>query len=119
MNTDDSDPPGGPTADTRPAACGSTLQGDARTPPVQPPPAAPRTTSALSPSGVLSAPPLLPLSLSRLQEGPQTAVAFSSLLEIREGKQGEEKPGAGKGKAQQREKYIISQKLSCRISFPW
>lgn len=83
-------------------------------------PQLPWTASALSPSGVpLYSQTHPPLSLSHLQEGPQTAVAFSSLLEIREGKQGVEKPGAGKGKAQQREKYTISQKLSCRISFPW
>lgn len=86
-------------------------------PTVQPLPQLPWTTSILSPSGVLSAPLLLPDPLPSPCPTARRCLGF--LLEIREGKQGVEKPGAGNGKAQHREKYAIPRKFSCRISFPW
>ena len=71
MNTDDQGPPGGPTADTGPAAWGSTLQGDARTH-CPTAPTAPldhqHPLSQRGPECTPSTPRPTPLSLSHRQE---------------------------------------------------
>lgn len=60
-----------PASDTHPDACGSALQEDACTPPVQTPPTAPLAHEHPSlPAGVPSASPLLPDPMSPLSPPP-------------------------------------------------